>query len=689
MRRSLMFNGRQTARALRVRTLFLALLVAAALATPSALRAQEPRDNDAREILIGAGAAIGTGSVTASIPVYGNDPTCGSFEKGTATPFAPSLSLRLPRLFSNDFGIAIRLGAILQSAEFVAAPADPQRAVDPAGNLVDVDRELQLESSLTTLALDLPATRALGNLSLAVGPTVGLFMGREETTRDVVNAPAFVAAARGEREVEGASTLSGSALAFGALADVSYALELSDRVVLSPHVELRLGLTSPYVETTWQQLTIGGGVDLLFDITPRPAVVVPVAVVVDTPRTVAIVERPTVVVALKSVDSTGAILDGPAEVIYRDVVERRHLPLIPAIFFDSASTRMPQRVRTLEADSKPADVAAVLAELSTLEAQTHLLNIVGERLRANRNLGVTLVGSTSGDEDRAIARARAEAVRAYLADVWRVDPSQVAIDADNRVLKLSSEATPEGRAENRRVEIVARDLATLRPVLIERRIEQAILPVALMLRVAPSAPARWSARIIDRSGEVKRVDTTSERAMLITLEPDQITPQAPSLTAHVNVAFARPGEASQSQSVSIPLTWRSERTIIQGSIERLADRERTTWQLLGFNFNSPDVLDRHRDELRAMVAMIADSAHVVVTGYSDRLGDEKRNLELSRERAERVAGVLRDELVGRGNRTVTVDVVGAGVDETRFSNDLPEGRFLSRGVTIVAEQRAQ
>jgi outer membrane protein OmpA-like peptidoglycan-associated protein len=90
--------------------------------------------------------------------------------------------------------------------------------------------------------------------------------------------------------------------------------------------------------------------------------------------------------------------------------------------------------------------------------------------------------------------------------------------------------------------------------------------------------------------------------------------------------------------------------------------------------------------MRTIGGLVRSAARVVVTGYSDRLGGPERNLELSRERAERVAAALRDELARRGRTDVVVEAVGAGVDETRFSNDLPEGRFLSRGVTVVLEQ---
>jgi outer membrane protein OmpA-like peptidoglycan-associated protein len=666
------------------------ILAAACLAAlaPGDLRAQDTPP--LRRVLVGVGGAFGAAPVASTIPIYGNDPACGVYGDATAIQYGPSATMRLPQLFSESLGLALRAGLLMQSSQHSGDPIDPQRAVDPVtGTLIDVDRELLLEPGLGALAVDLLASYSLGGLAIAAGPSVGFYVAQEAEARDVINAPSHATFRDGSREqvVEGGTTLTGESLAIAAVLDVSYAIPMSRRVLLSPRAEARIAFTSPYAEGSWSQFGIAAGIDLLFDITPAPRVDPPVVAVVDTPRASPTVITPTIDVALRSMDSTGAVLDGPAEVIYRDVVERRHLPLIPAVFFDSASTALPARARQYGAEVKPSDMSSVLEELSTLEAQTQLLNVVGERLRANRLLSVRLVGSTSGDEDRGLAAARAATVRTYLVDVWRVDPSQVAIDPDVRQIRLSSEATAEGRAENRRVEVIARETDVLRPVLVERRISQAVLPVRLALRMRSDVPAKWTARLSDATGELQRIDTTTQSALIVTVQPDEITPQSTSLSLAATAHFDR--AEAQRRSVSIPLTWRRERTIIQGATERTADRERTTWQLLGFQFNSPDILARHREELRGMVSMISDSAHIVVTGYSDRLGEEKRNLELSRERAEGVAAALREELARRGNRSSTIEVVGAGVDETRFSNDLPEGRFLSRGVTVVAEQRAR
>jgi outer membrane protein OmpA-like peptidoglycan-associated protein len=677
---------------MRNRSVALPLVALIVLCAADRTSAQSPEP----AVLAGAGIATGAASVTSSIPVYRGDPGCGSYGSASTLPLIASLALRVPSAFARGIGLGARAGMALQRTELTAVPIDPQHAVDPStGALVDVEREIRLTSQLTTLTLDLTATFEVGGFTVSAGPTVGFNATSSETTRDVIMDPSFATFRSGERErdVPDATVLTRQALAAGGVLDVSYLIGLGGRAFLAPHVELRFGALSPYADASWTQLMVGGGADVLFDLTPAPRTPAPV-IVIDTASAIVPPPTPTATFTLRSIDSTGAVVDGPAEVIYRDVIERRYLPLIPAVFFDSASSAFPARVRTADADSKPSDVASVVAGLSTLEAQAHLLDIVGERLRANPSVALTIVGSTSSDEPRALARTRAETVRSYLVDVWHVESSQVSIEGDARSLRLSSEAMPEGRAENRRVELIARDPArdvtVLRPVLTERRIAHAVLPVTLLLRAQSGAPRwHWDVRIADRSGEIRRIDSSGNASARIAFAPEEITAESPALTLHATATFEQPGVPPQRSATSIPLTWRSEHTIIEGGTERTADRERTTWQLLGFAFNSPELLERHRDELRSIVPRIGDSATVIVTGYSDRLGDEARNIELSRERAQRIASALEEELARRGTSAVRIEVVGAGVDESRFSNDLPEGRFLSRGVTILAEQAAR
>ncbi|MFN6976642.1 MAG: OmpA family protein [Gemmobacter sp.] len=98
---------------------------------------------------------------------------------------------------------------------------------------------------------------------------------------------------------------------------------------------------------------------------------------------------------------------------------------------------------------------------------TPLLDRIGALLAANPDLRVTVIGHTdaSGDAaaNRALSERRAAAVRDRLVAVPGVDPAQVAAMGAGQDRPRASNATPEGRAENRRVEVTITPLPVQAP----------------------------------------------------------------------------------------------------------------------------------------------------------------------------------------------------------------------------------
>jgi outer membrane protein OmpA-like peptidoglycan-associated protein len=117
--------------------------------------------------------------------------------------------------------------------------------------------------------------------------------------------------------------------------------------------------------------------------------------------------------------------------------------------------------------------------------------------------------------------------------------------------------------------------------------------------------------------------------------------------------------------------------------------ERISYALVAFGYRS-DVGDKtHENWLREMAELLKPGAEIRITGYTDRIGDDRYNLELSQGRADYVAGRLRSLAAQRGIRDIRIDARGVGVETGRFPNELPEGRILSRGATVIIEQRTE
>jgi outer membrane protein OmpA-like peptidoglycan-associated protein len=104
-----------------------------------------------------------------------------------------------------------------------------------------------------------------------------------------------------------------------------------------------------------------------------------------------------------------------------------------------------------------------------------------------------------------------------------------------------------------------------------------------------------------------------------------------------------------------------------------------------FEFDESKTVAMYEDFLRRQVApLIPDGARVYVHGYTDAIGDEGYNQELSERRAQGTLDILLDELGKLGRTPLFFEAYGFGEDAYRsnFPNGTPEGRYHNRTVVI-------
>ena len=105
-----------------------------------------------------------------------------------------------------------------------------------------------------------------------------------------------------------------------------------------------------------------------------------------------------------------------------------------------------------------------------------------------------------------------------------------------------------------------------------------------------------------------------------------------------------------------------------------------------FAFDSAELTPAAQAKIIEVVGKIPQGAEVAVDGYTDSLGDDAYNLDLSQRRAEAVAAVMRDR-----RRDLVMTVTGHGEADpvapntTADGGDDPVGRSLNRRVTVSYE----
>ncbi|MEP7220313.1 MAG: OmpA family protein, partial [Bacteroidota bacterium] len=116
-------------------------------------------------------------------------------------------------------------------------------------------------------------------------------------------------------------------------------------------------------------------------------------------------------------------------------------------------------------------------------------------------------------------------------------------------------------------------------------------------------------------------------------------------------------------------------TVRKKRVERIADKQIDRYSLIIFDFDKGDLNETNRKIAQFIKARIRPTAAVTIEGSTDRIGEAEYNKRLSEERARSTARAL-----GVAGGTVR------GIGESGlYDNDLPEGRFYCRTVSIVVE----
>jgi outer membrane protein OmpA-like peptidoglycan-associated protein len=293
---------------------------------------------------------------------------------------------------------------------------------------------------------------------------------------------------------------------------------------------------------------------------------------------------------------------------------------------------------------------------------------------------VTLVGTTTlngSDTGLALARARAATVRDYLRRAWAIDDARIGVDARALPARPSDTTSADGRAENRRVEIVVDDPDVLAPVVTADTLRSVTPPI---IRFRPAVTGA-----IDAASW--RIAATQRDATLTSFEGAGPLPD--SLDWDTNADQLAVPDASDSLRYALRVVDRAGKEVVaRGALpvevvtlqrkreERVGDRVIDRYSLILFDYDRSDL-----DAANARIAQeigrhITPQATVTVSGHTDRMGDEAHNQRLSEDRARSLAtalGIAPERASGDGEHPLLYD------------NDLPEGRFYSRTVTVIVE----
>jgi outer membrane protein OmpA-like peptidoglycan-associated protein len=447
------------------------------------------------------------------------------------------------------------------------------------------------------------------------------------------------------------------------------------KVSLSPFVSFQpyFGQAPRQIES-WQVTTLRVGMALKFGrgakaaVKETPAIaVIPVADVVFTVR------APKTVPATRQVSET--------------------LPILNSVFFDDGSTAIPSRYVRLSPEQassfKEVQLQNQQQESMTgrsgrqLYAYHNILNVLGDRMRANPGTTITLSGSSANGLQNSMLLA--QSVKAYLVSTFGIAGSRIAVASSNKPFPPSEQ--PGGtkelvllRAEDRRVDISSNSPELLlqvgggmmKPIqIMSTQVDPLDSHVFFNAPGAKKAYKSWSVVTTDDKGNTQNYGPfTSDKE---TIPGAAILGNSPTGDYKiVMVGTTKDGTIIKKES-TVHLVRQNEVT------------EKGLRYSIVFDFDKTKSIASYDKFLVDVVSpVITDGSTVMIHGHTDVIGDEEYNQKLSDGRAQQTQKVLEQALARAGKNNVKFETVGFGEDTSHapFENALPEERFYNRTVII-------
>lgn len=586
---------------------------------------------------------------------------CGELTSGSGTGPVFGLGLEVP--LNRWMGLGLDIYYADRSGVFTRNNTYPMRDAT-TGQETNMVAEHRLKGTLQFLEfspmLILPVfgTIQQRSLGISIGPRVMLPLTTRVEQREVVTSPSNAFFEENglrtqQRVISEGTLISRSSILFAMSVSAESELPISSRVSVMPRLAYDLVLSSVVTDASWGIGGLRAEVGLRYSLgtTTEQQPVVPVV-----PAPAPIVETPIAYaqprIFLETYGFAGEVVTGNQL--------RAEPPIVNAVFFDSASARVPLSYRR-SIDGSNAGTDAVLAHAWVLPR-------IAAIVRENSEARIVLEGSTCGspweNEGAALAMRRADAVKALLVEMG-VAPESVTTRGTIQPRVVSNNEYSAGREENRRVEITLLNAPLQRWVNTEQFAEaRGVINVRARYQGGDPA-AQPKSMVVSIDGTDTLVSASFIQggiSLALPLKPDQIK-----LPVHVTASAG--GVFGQRDTV-LDVTKLPRRRITLQTDQFDA--------VLRFDYNSSDLSDDVKGLLKQLAEQLPNGATVIIESSADALGTEVRNKILTDQRGKNTEQYLRSV----ANKQINITTA---TRQEKFSDQTPQGRFLNRSIRLQVQ----
>jgi outer membrane protein OmpA-like peptidoglycan-associated protein len=462
---------------------------------------------------------------------------------------------------------------------------------------------------------------------------------------------------------------------------------------LNPNISFNIGLNSTNEEMNLTPNSINFGVDWAYNFAGASANEVALEkniepklleiVIDDTVTTNLAVNKtdtPKVIIRPVTIDKNDKRQDRN-EVVIDEVKSIRMVPLLNYIFFDKDSTAMPIRYSTLNKKESYSFNSNNLFEVNTLDIYHHLLNIIGERMMANPKSKLNIVGTKSvneiGDLAKILPIERAKTVRDYLTNTWGIAEKRLVISSIDKPTIPSTSSELESIEENQRVELYSSDDNLLEPLLLNDTLYTPITKEINFYTVLDTnvKDFSWNFKVFNDENspyfeESGRLDPPLKTHFKITEDIAYQIKDKNELTYRFDLINAKEERENVTGRINVTIN-----SLKKKERDKISDVRIDKYSLILFDFDKYELSKKNSEILDIVKDNITNNSSLEISGYSDKIGESDYNKTLSKKRTESVSAQFpnnKKELFPYGESIII------------YNNNLPEGRFYSRTVTIKA-----
>ncbi len=385
------------------------------------------------------------------------------------------------------------------------------------------------------------------------------------------------------------------------------------------------------------------------------------------------------------VDADGKEVKNP-KVIIEEFTSFKVKPLLNYIFFADNSSVLPTKYKSLSKLQAENFQINDLYAYEALDIYYNSLNVVGKRMTDNPKAKLTIVGCNAdfGNEkgNKDLSAKRAAIIKDYLVNVWNIKEARLSVEARNLPEQASTPATdPERSEENRRVELYSDDYEILSPVFLADTIRTSNPPI---VRFYPEVKSEagvtsWSVIANQKLDNVENSfvkDGSGIPPASIDWEVagnSSLTPKKPLPINYFIKVKDKTGKEIQTIEKSLPFELV---TIVRKREMGIQDKKIENFSLILFDFDKSVISGTNKKIVDMIKNRITKESIISIEGYTDRIGEDEYNMNLSEKRA-----FSAKDAIGRKDAKVK----GIGEGKLLYDNNLPEGRFYCRTVDIRIE----